>query len=63
MIDNMFKQNQTLVAELTKLKFTKNSVKNSHNTTNSNNVTNNIVMIDFGKEDLQIIDKSEFCVA
>lgn len=61
MLNNALKQIQVLTGEITKLKFTKNSI-NSHNTviTNTNNTTNNIIMIDFGKEDLQIVDKSEF---
>jgi len=52
---------KNLRAEVNKLKSKKPSVKNNHsnNTTNSHNTTN-IVMMDFGKENLQIIDKSEF---
>ncbi len=69
--DELTKQNnqqkemiQTLITQVAKLTNSKlnnkNIVKNSNNkTTNSNNTTN-IIMMDFGKEDLQIIDKSEF---
>jgi hypothetical protein len=44
----------------------KNSTINSHNTINSNNnitnnkITNNIIMVDHGKEDLSIIDNKHF---
>ena len=57
----MSEENKHLRAEVDKLKSNKNTVKNNHsnNTTNSHNTTN-IVMMDFGKENLQIIDKSEF---
>jgi hypothetical protein len=59
MLTTALEQIQVLTAELTKLKSKTTSIKNSNNTINSNNTTN-IVMMDFGKEDLQIIDKEEF---
>jgi hypothetical protein len=71
MISQILQQNQILINEIKNLKKTKTNKSkdiknvNSHNTniSNSNNTTNtnnNIVMINFGKEDLGIIDKQQY---
>jgi hypothetical protein len=72
-INILLKQNECLIQELTNIKKKSLSNKNSHNITNSNNTNtnntnniqnsnnnNNIVMFNFGKEDLGIIDKQLF---
>ena len=60
--ENTMKENKRLAAKISKLEKstkTQNNVINSNNTTN-NNTTNIINLVDFGKENLTIVDKAEF---
>ena len=71
-VNKLIDQNQILIKELTLLKKNKNTIKknqstkninsnnaiNFYNTTNTTN--NNLVIFNFGKEDLGIIDKQQY---
>ena len=61
-LDSALKQIKVLSNEVTRLKSNKKSIKNNNVSINSNNTTtNNIInIVDFGKEDLTIVDKAEF---
>ena len=71
-VNELKKQNKLLLDRIDKLinmkensKITNNNISNSNNLSNSNNISNsnntqNIVMVNFGNEDLSIIDKKLF---
>mgnify|MGYP000502847986 CR=1 FL=1 len=69
-ISELKKQNKILMDKIDKLinmktnsktsKTINNNQKITNNTQNINNIQNNFVMVNFGKEDLKIIDEQEF---
>jgi len=72
-IDELEKQNKILMDKIDKLininskqikiktnTNSNNKITNSNNTTNTTNTQNNIMMVNFGKEDLSVIDEKQF---
>jgi len=60
MINKILEQNQTLIKQIRNLKkinINSKSIKITKNINSNNSINNNIMLVNFGKEDLNVIDK------